>query len=416
MNIKHLDAILLLFLSYIFAVFHFEVVTVASSIIPIVFFLNLLYLVLSFAGDISSSKISANIIFNLKLAIFALVFILLIGKSFYSAVKLRHLDSSYPVHDNPIQIETAAKYLYQGKNPYSQTYPELIKNTVWKENPAVYHVVTLPFYIISSAGILWLTNFFFGWFDERIVHLIVFLPAVFLIWRQRYNLSKESYLIFLIVFFFNPFFAQFFISGRSDVFVFSWLFYCFYALLNKNNILASFFLALAFMSKQSAWPFVPFFFIYLYFLKKGKLKTRIQEIMKETYVFFIIVAVFVIPFLIWDAKGFIDGVYNYPAGVLKTSVAIAGFGFGGFLREMKLVKINGYFPFWIYQTIFCLPVFVFLIKCLKKNKSILILLQSYAIFLFVFWFFSRFFFENYIGFVIMIFLSSFLFVKPLKKT
>lgn len=413
--IKHFDAILLIFLSYLFAVFHFEVVTVAPTIIPIVIFLNFLYFLISFCDSNNFPKnLSKEKFYNFKLTIIALIFLLLIGKSFYNAVGLRHIDSSYPVHDNPIQIEISAKYLYQGKNPYGQIYPELIKNSIWKENPAVYHIVTLPFYLISSAIILWLTNLFFGLFDERIVHLLVFLPVVFLICRKRHDLSRENFLILIISFFFNPFFVQFFISGRSDVFVFSWLFFCFYSLFREKIVLASFFLGLAFVSKQSAWIFPPFFFSYIYYQKKGKFGIRLKEVLKSTYIFFVVTVIFIVPFLFWNAKGFIDGVYNYPAGTLKTSVLIAGDGFGGLLRGTNLIKTNQYFPFWIFQAVFVLPIFIFLVKCLKRNLNLHTLIQCYAICLFIFWFFSRFFFENYIGFIIMIFLSSIVFTKQFK--
>jgi hypothetical protein len=307
-----------------------------------------------------------------------------------------------------LQIEKAAEYLYQGKNPYSQIYPEVVEQSTWKENPAKYHIVTMPFYSIFSAVVLYIIRFFTGYFDLRLVHLLVFAPIVYLFFRLGFK-RKEQLLIFLILFFFNPFFVHFFISGRSDVFVYSFLFYSFYCLSRNKNMLSSVFLGLAFVSKQSSWLFVPLYFSYLYLKESGALFLKIRNILQQTWPFFVILTVIIVPFLVWDASGFINGVYNYPAGTLKTSFPIWGYGFSGFLRELKLIKPTAYFPFTVLQLIFGIPVFYIAIKFLKKHLDVSSLIEMYAAFLFVFWFFSRFFLDNYIGFIIMLFLTAELF-------
>ena len=406
---KYFDAILLLIFSFLFTQFKRDVTTVAEIYIPLIIFLNFLYCAISYVG--ANYLHRKENIFKIKLTLLLFIFAISIGKSTVSAIHMRHLHpNDYPVHDNPRQIEQAAKYLYQGKNPYSEPYRGIGMEKSWPENPAVYHVVTMPFYLIFSAFVLYPVNMITGYFDERIVHWIIFMPAIYLLYKLLRKQKEEDIFLFLIVFFFNPLFVHFLISGRSDVFVYSLLLFSFYSLFKNKYFFSSLFFGLAFVSKQSSWLLTPFFFYYLCLTSKEKNFTnKFKEIFRKTWIFFIISAIFIVPFLLWDAKGFIDGIYNFPAGTLKTSFPIMGYGFSSILREGRILKDNAYFPFYILQVIFGLPVFIIMIKYLKNNFNIGSLIIAYAIFLLIFWYFSRFFLDNYIGFLIMLFLTANLF-------
>lgn len=406
---QYTDAILLLIFSFLFTQFKRDVTTVSELYIPFIIFINFIYFFISYLGQ-HNHKLKTPV-FKAKLTLIFLILLISVGKSTVGAIRMRHLHpNTYPVHDNPIQIEQAARYLYVGKNPYSETYKGIGMEKSWPQNPAVYHVITMPFYLLFSALVLYPIKFLTGYFDERLVHWLIFLPALFFMFQLLKKQKKENVLFFLIVFFFNPFFVHFLISGRSDVFVYSLLLFCFYSLFKNKIFLASLFFGLAFVSKQSSWLLAPFFFYYLFLKEKGNsINTKIINTFKKTWIFFVVLAVFIVPFLLWNAKGFIDGVYNFPAGTLKTSFPIMGYGFSSILREAKILKDSAYFPFQILQLLFSLPVFVLCLKYLKKNINLQSLINTYAVFLFIFWFFSRFFLDNYIGFLIMLFLTSELF-------
>lgn len=404
---KHLDAILLFVFSFLFSQFTRDVTTMEEVLIPVVIFLDLIYFIISFVFE--EKNANKRKIFIIKAGIIFLIFTISISKSMFAAINMRHLrPKTYPVHDNPVQIEQAARYLYQGKNPYSQDYRGIGMEKSWPQNPAVYHVVTMPFYLVFSAIVLYVVNLLTGYFDERIVHILIFVPVVYLMWKH--SQKDNNLLLFLILFFFNPFFIHFFIGGRSDVFAYSLMFYCFFALFNKKYFLASLFFGLAFVSKQSSWLFAPLFFYYLFLQNKGKLgREKLRWVLGKTWVFFAVTAIFIAPFLIWDTPSFLDDIYRFPAGSLKTSFPIMGFGFSSILRETRFLKSDAYFPFQYLQLLLGVPTLLMCARYLKNNLRLDVLINTYAIFLFVFWFFSRFFLDNYIGFILMLFLTANLF-------
>ena len=88
---------------------------------------------------------------------------------------------------------------------------------------------------------------------------------------------------------------------------------------------------------------------------------------------------------------------------------MVGYGISHLIYKMGLVNtIWDYFPFWILQVIFCLPLLYFLIKKQKEDNALSTLVFSYGIFLFVCWFFSRFFNSNYVSYLSLLFLVSYL--------
>jgi len=86
-----------------------------------------------------------------------------------------------------------------------------------------------------------------------------------------------------------------------------------------------------------------------------------------------------------------------------------GYGISSLIYKLGLVESTfDYFPFGIIQILIGLPLIYFLIKKQKKNNNLSNLIFSYGITLLVFWFFSRFFNDNYISYLSMIFLMAYL--------
>jgi len=143
---------------------------------------------------------------------------------------------------------------------------------------------------------------------------------------------------------------------------------------------------------------------------------RVKAVLSQTYPMIIIGLIILLPFLIWDFHSFWEDIFLYPSGKLLTSYPITGYGFSQFLAMTKtgVESIFDYFPFWIIQFIVGIPLFYFLYRVQKRNNSLNQMLTNYGIFLFVFWLFSRFFNDNYIVFIVTIFVLAYLFEK--KKT
>lgn len=356
--------------------------------------------------------------------LFLMIASLVINGVFLEIHKRFALDPYIYIHDGAMQTEEAIKFILKGKNPYTENYfgtplenrggfPEL--NNL---NPALYHLVYLPFNIIFSIPFFLAGNFLLHWFDERLVYISIFLLFIALILKWP-NKSLERKLAFLTFFTANPLFFIFFADGRNDIFVFFWIALTIYFLGLKKNNYSSLSLALAATSKHSSWLLLPFYFAYLYYQEKKELVfwEKIKNVAKKTYIFFVSAALIIVPFLIWDFNSFVDDTVKYPNGTAYMSYPISGFGFSQMLLQSKLINSSvDYWPFWIIQMIFSLPLLYILLKMQKNINSLSQIIFNFSLLLMTFWLFSRFFNDNYIGFLIMLFLFALFLTKPVKIT
>src|SRR3989344_6720561 len=104
---------------------------------------------------------------------------LTIGSAFVSAMIVRHQTyPTYMIHDIIIQQELAIRFLLDGKNPYAVSYFDTPLEE-WhysdKEvNPALYHFVMEPFYLLFALPFYFISNHTIGYFDGRIPLLFLF--------------------------------------------------------------------------------------------------------------------------------------------------------------------------------------------------------------------------------------------------
>ncbi|NMC36084.1 hypothetical protein GYA49_03480 [Candidatus Beckwithbacteria bacterium] len=412
-----LDFLLIFILSFFFTQGNVWVKasTFNIKLFPLYFVLIIVFLYL----DLNKKQLNRKLYTYGKIAIFSLLVLLTVGKSFYTAINLRHqLGNSYPVHDNPIQLEEAIKYLKQGKNPYTQDYFGTAQEAWYQEerlNRALYHFVTLPFYPLFSLILSYPTETIFGFFDERMVHGLIFLIPIYLIWKLFKNLDKK--ILYLTLFIFNPIFIHFFIEGRNDIFVFAWVFLSLYLLYKRKILASSAILGLAIASKQSSWLLLPFYFFYLWQIYQNQeILEKVKSIFLKTWPFFVLTLIFFGSFLLWDGRSFVEDVYLFPGGGLATSYFITGIGISELLLETGFIASDtAYFPFFVLQLIVGLPLLIFLFIWFKKRLTISSLVFAYGIFLTVFWLFSRFFMDNYVGYLTMVFLIGAVFLEAEKS-
>ncbi len=334
------------------------------------------------------------------------IIILVLGSSFASAIIFRHITHPiYQIHDMPLQQEIAIRYLLDGKNPYATTYfGTILEQWHYSDteiNPALYHFVLPPFYIIFALPFYFLSNQLLGYFDARIPLLFLFFVLLFIIAKLIHNPEKRR--IFLSVLAFHPAMLLYTLEGRSDIFMFGFLALGLFLLHKEKYIIAGIPMALAFAVKQSVWPIFPFYVAFLYFKTKN-----FQKTIFSLFPFVITFAFAVLPFFFWDKKAFIESTVLYLSGSTGNSYPISGYGFGSFLHQIGVIKdVGAYYPFTIWQLVISLPILIFLYKLLKKIPTVSMLIFCYGIFLFIFWYFSRYFNNSHVAYLSFIFITAY---------
>jgi uncharacterized membrane protein len=351
-------------------------------------------------------SIQKNLYFLLKRGVLWLLIIGVVGGAFISAIIVRHQTSPiYMIHDIIPQQETAIRFLLHGKNPYAVTYfgtpLEQWNYSTTEVNPALYHFVMEPFYVLSAIPVYIIGNHLFGFFDGRMPLLILLFSLILM--AQHLVKDQRNKLVFLVLLTFNPAMLGFTLEGRSDIYMFTFLFAGFYLLHVKRYTLSAIPIALAFAVKQSAWPLFPFYIAFL-LIKTKNLKKAVQAL----FLFILTFSAIVMPFIFWDAKAFFESTVLYLSGNALHSYPISGYGFGKLLNQAGFIKdTHDYYPFQIWQIGIGIPVLLFLLKFLKAHCSVGKLILVYGIFLFVFWYFSRYFNNSHLGYLSIVFITAY---------
>ncbi len=316
------------------------------------------------------------------------------------AIYERHVVApSWKVHDIVLQQEAAMRYLLQGKNPYKETYfgtPVELFN--YDEpgnqdavNPALYHFVMPPAYLLVPFPFYWLANRIFGYFDGRMV-LVVFMVGI---WWMFLRLFKKFDLAELAIVFasLSPASVHFFIEGRSDSFALFFLVASLLFLNQKRPYLASISFAFAFLSKQTMWFAAPLFLLYMFYTTPQR-----KTIVRSGIVFLITIGLFVGPFLVWDANAFIDSTIRYLSSGGERGYPISGYGLSMMLYQFRLINdIHEYYPFIVWQILVGGVTTMVVLRFFSKNPSIAKFFLGFAIILFSFWYTSRYFNDSHVA-------------------
>ncbi len=311
----------------------------------------------------------------------------------------------YNVHDIILQQEAAMRFLIVGKNPYKETYfGTPVESFHYAEmgddkatNPALYHFVMPPWYLLFPFSLYYTVRPVVGYFDGRFASLLCMAGLLFLLWKWIRNKSIARTAIILTAF--SPAVFDYFIEGRSDVFAFFWFAVSLYLLEHKRYIWSAILLALACMSKQTIWFALPFYAVYVWAVAKKPLAT----IISIGAVSLGVVTVLVAPFMLWDPKAFLDSVIFYLSGNAPHSYPVSGYGLSMVLQEFGYIRdIHAYYPFAFWQLAFGLPTLLWLMRWVYKKPDMSRLLVAYALLLTVIWYCSRYFNNSHLGYISMI--------------
>jgi hypothetical protein len=307
------------------------------------------------------------------------------------------------VHDNVLQMAAISHFLLNGINPYVENYfdTKLSEQSVIMTNtgepfynPALLHAVKMPWHMIAPTAII----YFSGPFDIRYLYLGMFIVSIIMVF---FMIPQSIFrYTFTALYAFNPMFSSFTMGGRDDMFVLFWIIVVLFLLHRKRLIFAALFFGLALVSKHSAWLMTPFFLTYVYLAGGSTRRSRSVVLLKTCILITSVVLVFMLPFVIWDYQHMWADLISYPAGTLPTSFPINGYGLSNYLlQEGYISDMFDYFPAIFPQLFIGIPILIIITLQMRKNNSIGLMMGGYALFMFVYWFFSRFFHDNYIGYV-----------------
>jgi len=371
--------------------------------ISIAFGLAAAYLVLDALRD----YVKPNRAYKAKLGLlYAIIFFTVFASSLL-LVMLRHISgpASYTHDGGVIQTEETIKLILRGKNPYVEDYV----NTPMAEwgldyRTALYHFPYLPWTFIFSTPFYLLGKAVLGWYDQRFVYLLLF--AFMLLMAPQLTRKPEDKLSLTAVLGLNPIMGVDVIFGQNDSFVLFWIVLSLWLLRQIRPpwsfYLSSAALALACASKPTAWFLVPFYFLYLLRPSSPSLSAS-PKFIKSVAVFVAVGAVLVLPFAVWNLDAMVDDIWRWSSGTADVPYQIRGWGIANFVLALGLVESRlDYFPFWIPELLFGLPLLLFLMWHQFRENRLSTALYGYGLLLFVFFYFSRFLNENYLGYILAV--------------
>lgn len=311
------------------------------------------------------------------------------------------MDAYLRLHDGALQLELALAHLQNGVNPYAATYDHPLMS-IWDPaigvNPATEHLIYLPGLLLASLPFQWVGTAVLGFYDQRLLYLLAFVLVVLLL---PLTVIRPTYKLALIIgVALNPWLAQPVAWGMNDILVVLCLLVMGLLLWKKHPLWAAVVLALACTMKQSAWLFVPFFLLAVYLAARPEKRWR--EVATAVLLIGGIMALIIGPFALWNLPAFMDDTFAYASGTaVSLNYPIRGYTIGRLLVLLGQVESDlDYYPFWMWQVVIGLPVLVLSLYYQWRQRTIAAMFLAASLFIFTLGFVSRYFQDNYVGFVI----------------
>jgi hypothetical protein len=367
--------------------------------------------------------------FRVQLAIVLALIGLLVVMPTLVAIGNRHDTAPYrDVHDSALQLELATGMLLHGQDYYRATYFHTPLAQWWPvgpPNPALYHTDSLPFQEELTVPFLLAAKATLGWFDERFIYLLC-LGAV-LGMALALARTPTSRLALVAGLGLNPLFVPSFIAGQNDVLVLAEVMGVLLLARHGRRRAALLLLGTALATKETALFLIPFLLLWMagqddtgagFGTTEGATSTARPGVawwlgwtVRSLGWIMLPVALFVGPFLLWDAPAFLASTIGFVEGTVPHSFPIRGlegYGFASFVLFGHLVRSSAsYWPFGVVQLLVAGPVALALLRRQQRANTLARAVAGYATTLFLMYYFGRFFHASFIAFTLSLVLLAF---------
>jgi hypothetical protein len=380
--------------------------------------------------DVFSEERRDKTIYQLKLVlIYGIIGLLVFGKTIL-LIGLRHIGgpASYAHDGGVIQTEVTIDYFLKGLNPYVEDYTQT-PMAEWgfdEYRTALYHYPYLPWTFVISTPFYLLSRTLLGWFDERMVYLLLFALTLALV-QQLVPQPREK-LIALALVGLNPILAVSVIFGENDPFVLFWIVLGLWFVTRAQDVsnthwllLGSAGLGLACASKPTAWFLLPFWLLYLLRDRWGEKlwppwpvwRAHLVTLWQRAWSLPLVFGVVTLPWFAWNPEAMYDDVWRWSAGQGSTGYQIWGWGasnlvlaFGGMADRFE------YWPFIIPELLIGGPLLWFLLRRQVRHNTVNVMLHGYVVLLLTFFYLSRFLQPNYLGYLTAVLTLAFTIDRP----
>ncbi len=323
--------------------------------------------------------------------------------------------ASYTHDGGVIQTEATIQFLFAGKNPYVEDYTAtpMAEWGFGRYRTALYHYPYLPWTFVFSAP-FYLVGQALGFYDQRLVYLL--LLAVALALAPHLAQGERNQLALVACLGLNPIMALDVLFGVNDSFGLCWIIFSLVSwrqwqtqsVAPPHNRRALWLSALCFglacASKPTAWFFAPFYAVLL--LQEQRIEWRslpslLLNLLQRVWPAGAAFALLLLPYLVWDASALYDDVWRWSSGQGETGYQIWGWGASNFVLALGLVADRfAQWPFWRLEIVLALPLLLWLLYRQKQANTLANSCWHYAVFLFAFFYGSRFLNENYLGYML----------------
>lgn len=348
---------------------------------------------------------------RLKVALIVLIVVFTVFLPSLKLVALRQQTgpASYSHDGGVIQTEATIDYLLTGKNPYVEDY----LNTPMAEwginefRTALYHYPYLPWTFLFSAPFRLLSDALFGWYDQRFVYLLLFALTLALL--PRLARTRERALLLLMVIGLNPIMGSDLIYGQNDSFILAWIVLSLWLWERGRDsriprpwqIASAAVFGLACASKPTAWFLAPFYLLWIVGNEPRSFGEWLRRAVRLGWPALAAALLVVGPYFVWNPAALVDDVWKWSTGAPPTGYQIWGWGASNLTLAAGWVQSRfAQWPFWVPELLIGVPLMAALLVRQWRDNGLGRALWNYALFLFAFFFVSRFLNENYLGYIL----------------